>query len=440
MEAAGGLRPAARMKHSSVAFGRRMYVFGGVEGVPLDSTWKIAGGNDVPIGIGAYEDGDKSSGRIKSFSDGDEASIGNFRNISQGKIYGDFWEMDPGILVDFSASRASSDVTPITQGQFTFSRIDVDPPHSDQMCVEDIDVEVHIEHSCAKELVVSLMGPGSRLGDDTDMRTETVLFHRHDSVNRGTCGAGLFSTRFDDHADVPVYDCCHSPFEGSFRPWDALRKYHGHEARGRWTLKVYDAVDNENIGTLISWKLHFKLFACEPEVRWRKLPSGPPPRHSHSTAVVDGAMFVYGGYQDGFLEDMWRYDFGNDGGEWTELNAVSYRPSRIHGASVLMTPWGILSWGGYDASRSSFDRKIQLYDAVEKTTRFLTATGQGSMPTLPRHRAMNIPDAAMSGNAPPPRSWHSAIVYDSATVKSGRHSSIKVKFHDRIQTTNGTTS
>ena len=302
------------------------------------------------------------------------------------------------------------------------------------MCVEDVEVEVHVQHSCAKELVVSLMGPGDRLGSDTDMRVETVLFSRQDSVGIGTCGEGLHGTRFDDHADVAIYECCHAPFVGRFRPWESMRKYHGHEVKGTWTLKLYDAVDNENEGSLVSWKLHFKLLPCEPKVRWRQLPSGPPARHSHTAAVVDGAMFVHGGYDFQYLQDMWRFDFGDEA--WTQLSSVPHEPSRLSGVSSLMTPWGILRFGGYDVSRSSFDRKVRLYDVVEKTTRVLTTSGQEGLPKLPTHRSMDDDMPRIHDPIPAPRNWHSAIVYDSATVKSGRHSTVKVNFHDSIRITN----
>ena len=59
MESEGAI-PAARMKHTAVAFGRRMYTFAGMDSIPVDSTWSAAG--------------------------------------NASTVYDDFWEMDPGIF------------------------------------------------------------------------------------------------------------------------------------------------------------------------------------------------------------------------------------------------------------------------------------------------------------------------------------------------------
>ena len=78
----------------------------------------------------------------------------------------------------------------------------------------------------------------------------------------------------------------------------------------------------------------------------------PPARVSHTAAVVDGALFVSGGTgKFGVLLDLWRSNNISSTtqsgwtllGEGPDVPLSSFGPMKPHAASVLISPWGLLS-------------------------------------------------------------------------------------------------
>lgn len=80
----------------------------------------------------------------------------------------------------------------------------------------------------------------------------------------------------------------------------------------------------------------------------------PPPRTRHAAAVVDGALYVSGGTgNSGALNDLWRSKNTSTQSGWTLLAEGPGVPlfssagrMKPHAASVLVSPWGLLSVGG----------------------------------------------------------------------------------------------
>ena len=204
--------------------------------------------------------------------------------------------------------------------------------------------------------------------DGSYTRGEAVrLFHSHDGTACG-CGNGMASTVFDDEAPRSVGEsgsgggnnCCPSPFKGRFRPTESLSVFDGLQARGEWSLRVYDEDANKKEGLLKKWKLKLTLRPCEWAYTWKNLTSstvGPRPaaRYGHATVVIGRSMYMFGGHAAGRFQDLHRLDYGNssDAYRWLRLDTPNYPPPRAYGRSMLVTPWRLLAYGGYSHSQLS---------------------------------------------------------------------------------------
>lgn len=86
---------------------------------------------------------------------------------------------------------------------------------------------------------------------------------------------------------------------------------------------------------------------------------GPKGRHFHTANVYNGGMFIFGGKNNSYMNDLWRFDLGVfsfacivtsiETHVWTQLVPVSGRPpSKRYGHSVVF--WGNSMWvyGGFD--------------------------------------------------------------------------------------------
>jgi len=100
----------------------------------------------------------------------------------------------------------------------------------DHIIINDIDVEITIEHSCVFDLQLYLKpptGPGCWLnGPD---------------LNNIVTGENYTDTIFDDEADIPIEQAL-PPYTGRFKPQvgSSLSVFDAKDAFGVWTLKVYD--------------------------------------------------------------------------------------------------------------------------------------------------------------------------------------------------------
>lgn len=107
----------------------------------------------------------------------------------------------------------------------------------------------------------------------------------------------------------------------------------------------------------------------------------PPARVRHTAAVVDGGFFVSGGTGSfGTLSDLWRR--GEDSSEWMILAdgpgvpLASTGPFNPHGASIMVSPWGMLSIGGMlQGSGVESTSDVWVLDPVSKRWRSVYADG-----------------------------------------------------------------
>lgn len=121
--------------------------------------------------------------------------------------------------------------------------------------------------------------------------------------------------------------------------------------------------------------------------------SPPPPRAHHTAAVVDGGFFVAGGTGAmGALSDLWRR--GNSSSPstskgWTLLAEGSGAqltptgPMKPHGASIMVSPWGVLSLGGMrQGSGVGATSDLWVLDPVSKLWRSVSCgeDGRGASP------------------------------------------------------------
>jgi subtilisin-like proprotein convertase family protein len=120
----------------------------------------------------------------------------------------------------------------------------------DTETILDLDVVVQVTHGSTGDLTLRLEAPGR----------QTVVLSDH----RGGNGADFLDTRFDDEATIPVADGS-APFNGSYRPDEALSLLDGTGAAGIWQLRAVDEVGNVT-GTLDGWSLiaTYPGAACGP--------------------------------------------------------------------------------------------------------------------------------------------------------------------------------
>lgn len=131
----------------------------------------------------------------------------------------------------FSNTKAA----PIRDYRTTVSTITI----GQDLAIADLDVVLNISHTFDSDLYVYLRAP-----DGT--RVELVRF-------RGGSGDHFNNTILDDEASLAI-GMGQAPFRGSFRPERALSALDGKNARGTWTLYVYDAARYDT-GWLNAWSL-----------------------------------------------------------------------------------------------------------------------------------------------------------------------------------------
>ena len=146
----------------------------------------------------------------------------------------------------FTTSRTltSSGTTTFTGGglplairdlQYTRATINV----NQDITISDLNVRFSATHTYDSDLIVRLYGPGGQVA--------TLVNRRGGSANHFT------NTVLDDEASVSIASGA-APFIGTFRPETSLTTFDGRNARGTWTLEIYDAA-NLDTGSLTAWSL-----------------------------------------------------------------------------------------------------------------------------------------------------------------------------------------
>lgn len=115
--------------------------------------------------------------------------------------------------------------------------------------VQDIDVEVNIDHANAAQLVLVLIAPDN---------TIVTLANRN-----GGSGTNFTGTVFDQQAAASIATGA-PPFTGSYQPVSSLAALNGRNPTGNWRLLVNDGLSGAT-GTLLNWSLHITTDAVEAE-------------------------------------------------------------------------------------------------------------------------------------------------------------------------------
>ncbi|CAM9312927.1 unnamed protein product [Scytosiphon promiscuus] len=346
---------------------------------------------------------------------------------SRTALLGDEWEID--LDPSRKVTVATNSSTAIREGAQTFIPLVVATAATNAQqtdatiidtdtCVSDLTVSVHIDHGCTGQLRLTLYGPGPPPGDTSELlntpRAEpAVLFVGRDRTNDAVFGTGATSggspgsgsvggcvngidVSFADSAESGVEECCGegSSFTGHFKAVDRLLvgQFLHMPAEGEWTLGVLDTAVGGSNGTVVGWSLEIEMRPCDwrSSLRWNNVTSSverssPAPRAHHVAAVVDGGLFISGGAgMLGAMSDLWRR--GDTSSEWTLLAEgpgaplVSTGPFTPHGASMVVSPWGLLSIGGMTQGTGvGAASELWVLDPVSSMWRSVSGDG-GPMP------------------------------------------------------------
>ena len=108
---------------------------------------------------------------------------------------------------------------------------------SEDIAIDDLDVQLTVNHTWTSDLAIYVFGPGGR----------SLLFNR-----RGGAGDNILAT-FDDEAATAIADGT-APFDGAFRPESSLSAFDGSSTLGRWYLVIYDLAPRD-VGRITNIKL-----------------------------------------------------------------------------------------------------------------------------------------------------------------------------------------
>jgi subtilisin-like proprotein convertase family protein len=120
---------------------------------------------------------------------------------------------------------------------------------SEHLTIEDLDVLININHSCAFDLQIYLQNPAG----------QSLCLNMYD-FELIPPGQDYIQTIFDDEAVIPIEDA-EPPFTGRFKPLSGnmLTAFDDQDAYGYWQIKVNDMAYN-NTGTFES----AALFVSDP--------------------------------------------------------------------------------------------------------------------------------------------------------------------------------
>ncbi len=115
----------------------------------------------------------------------------------------------------------------------------------DNITISDLNVRFYITHTWVGDLRIQLQAPNGT--------TVTLVNYRGGSGD--DFGTPTQHTELDDEAAIPISSGT-APFAGSYRPESTgpLSRFDGMNARGTWTLIVYDRANGDQ-GTLRAWSL-----------------------------------------------------------------------------------------------------------------------------------------------------------------------------------------
>jgi len=167
-----------------------------------------------------------------------------------------------------------------------------------------------------------------------------------------------FHLLFSDDAEESVLSRSRLPNKGTYRPASGSLKetFQRLAVDGEWKLTISTSKSSvvnyytNGSSSLLDWKLHLQTCSCTPRVKWERIlsvPSSFQPRYGHTAIAINDSIFIYGGFAQHRLNDLWRFDYLTN--SWTSLTAAP-EALRNHPAiqrqQAVLGPWGLLNYGG----------------------------------------------------------------------------------------------
>lgn len=81
--------------------------------------------------------------------------------------------------------------------------------------------------------------------------------------------------------------------------------------------------------------------------------AGPSPRHSHSAVVYENHMYVFGGYDGHYRNDLYKYNFSTN--TWQEIRRDGMWPKSRYRTSATVLDNRMYLFGGHDGARQLND-------------------------------------------------------------------------------------
>ena len=289
----------------------------------------------------------------------------NYSAESSGEaVFGDFWrlQVQHNSTYTFYGSGAGVNI-PDTKPLLLQANNSIDGSNSatSGLCVNDVQVNVTLYHPCAAQLYVAIRGPGPSVGSQNyhppHSLFDVVLFNQWKTNGTG-CVGGPINFIFNDSSLRNTYDCCPQQYNGYYRPDGPLSSFIGVSPFSEWYLVVQDMVADGFNGSLVNWSLSISVAPCRKAYTWSQVsvPGNsliPPPRFQGSSIAIASSLFLFGGQtaNGSTLYDLWRFDLSTS--QWIQLVPMKFdslSATLAYGMSAVLTPIGLLEFGGYSAS------------------------------------------------------------------------------------------
>ncbi|XP_077516038.1 uncharacterized protein LOC144126030 isoform X2 [Amblyomma americanum] len=153
----------------------------------------------------------------------------------------------------------------------------------------------------------------------------------------------------------------------------------------------------------------------------------PPARHNHSCVVHQGAMWVYGGLTDlQERSDFWTYHF--DGGRWSRVRQAKGGPVELHGHAAVQAQGFMYLFGGERAGAANND--LWRFHFASETWEKVAVEGAVPTPRC-RHVALVNPGMATWADRVSSREEEecAAALSQHRPRAAGRAASMRFKVH-----------
>ncbi|XP_064455333.1 uncharacterized protein LOC135366533 isoform X2 [Ornithodoros turicata] len=158
------------------------------------------------------------------------------------------------------------------------------------------------------------------------------------------------------------------------------------------------------------WRFHFDTEQWELVCQAEEI---PPARHNHSCVVYEGAMWVYGGMTD--LQeraDFWRYHFATN--QWHRVKCQKGGPLELHSHAAVQAQGSMYFFGG-ERGGSANNELWRYHFATETWERIHT---EGALPN-PRCRHVALVNPSLP-------TWADRVAPPAAADVSGKYSDLPV--------------